>query len=333
MIIDIKPYEEKYRTGVVELLQYLWPWNEQKRQERFDWEYVGNPSHPEPLAVIALNEKDEVLGFRGWVPGIVNSNGRQYLVARAADAIVSPKGRRQGVFTKMTLFSLDYLRKNGVVAILNLTSNEQSNPGNLKLGWQTIGKLNIWCNFVWPHVKKPLQETVIIKKNDYQIELMPYIPSDLNVVANTERIFFSMGEGQLGWIGKMPGKRFLTALSRKSDGTIDNVFVFGLGLGRKTPLFFMNVKDESSAGNTFREARKFLTTGIISAWGMALEEKNASFLKKVGFIRIPFFEKLRKDPPILVRSVHEPEMVSGWLLEKKDIREIYNWQLMIIDMF
>lgn len=333
MIIEIKPYENKYRTGVVELLQYLWPWTEQERYERFNWEYVGNPSHPEPLAVVAVNEDDEVLGFRGWVPGIANSNGKRYLIARAADAVVSPKGRRQGIFTKMTFFSLEYLRNNGVDAILNLTSNEQSNPGNLKLGWQAIGKLNIWCNPVWPHVKKQLQDTVIIKKNGYQIELMPHIPYDLNIVTNAERIAFSMAEGQLGWLGKMPGNGFLTALTRKSDGTIDNVFVFGFGKGRKTPLYYMNVNEGKSGKTTFREACKFLSPGVISAWGMALDERNSTFLKKVGFIKIPFFEKIRKDPPILVRSVLDPEIDDGWLLEDKDIRDLNNWQLMIADLF
>lgn len=333
MAVEVKPYEPKYRDGIVEVLKDLWPWTLEQRYERFDWEYYSNPSHPEPLAVVAVNDKDEVLGFRGWVPGIVNSNKKSYLVARAADVVVAPKGRRQGIFSKMTTYSIDYLRSNGVDAILNLSSNEQSNPGYIKLGWQSIGQLNIWYKVVWPHRKRILKEKTVIKTEGYQIELIPYIPSDLNVASNTDRIYLSMSEGQLAWMGKMPGNSFLTALSRRNDGTIDNVFVFGIGQGRKTTLFYMDVKNEQFGVKTFRKACEYLTPGVISAWGMALDERNAEFLKKKGFIKLPFFEKIRKKPPILVRSINNIEKDAGWFLGDLDIRNINNWQLMFIDSF
>ncbi len=333
MIKEIKPYESKYCDGVIGLLKNLWPWEEEERYAHFNWEYYGNPIHPEPLAVIAVNEVDEVIGFRGWVPGVVYSEGKKYLVARAADAVVSPLCRRQGVFSKMTVFSIEYLRKNGVDAILNLTSNSQSNPGNLKLGWNAIGQLNIWYKIVCPHRKNYLEEAVVINKNGYRIELIPNIPNELKVGDDSDLISFSLAEGQLGWIGKKPGEKYLTALALREDGLIDSLFVFSINHGRKTSLQYLKVNDVKIAKQTFHLVCKYFTTGIISVWGMALSEKNAQFLKKVGFIQIPFYEKLRKKPPILVRTIGNPAEQQGWILGKKDIRDIRNWQLMSLDSF
>ena len=334
MEIFIKPFEPKYRDGVVAVLENLWPWDVAERYARFDWEYLDNPNHEKNLAVVAINEKDEVIGFRGWVPGIVCSNGKKYLVARAADAVVSPYSRKQGVFHKMTTYSLEYLEKNGVDAILNLTSNSQSNPGNLKLGWQAIGQLNIWYRFVLSFKKKQLNEVERIRKGKYQIEVTPNIPKGLRINYQDSRIAFSMNDGQLDWYSNMPGEKFITTVARDSDGKMAGVLVFKIAINtKKSVLFYLNVKDEKLAKVMFKEAKRYLPTGLISVWGMALNEDKVGILKRVGFFKIPFYEKLRKKPPILVRCMNNPEEHEGWLLGGKDIRDINNWELLSIDMF
>ncbi len=333
MRVLIKPYESKYRDGVVEVLQYLWPWSKEERYARFDWEYYNNPSYAKPMAVVAVNEDDEVVGFRGWIPGLVKGNGSVFLIARAADAVVLPSCRKQGIFSKMTVCSLSYLHDNGVDAILNLTSNSQSNPGNIKLGWKSIGQLIIWYKIIYPHKKKELDKTIELTCDNHKIEIYPFIPEELRVNTNHERLAFSMNDGQLGWIGKMPGGKFITAVSRRMDGVIDNVFVFGVGHGRKTSLFYLEVNDDRIAKRTLRETYRFFTAGIVSVWGMALSERNARFLKKCGFTKIPFCEKLRKPLPILVRTVGDPEEQRGWFLGGNDIRNLKSWQLMFIDSF
>lgn len=334
MHIEIKPYDPKYQESVIEVLQHLWPWNEQERRKRFDWEYFGNPSHPMPLAVVAVNEQDEVLGFRGWVPGIVCSDGKKYLVARAADAVVSPQCRRQSVFSKMTVFSIEYLRKNGIDAILNLTSNSQSNPGNLKLGWAPIGQLNIWYRLVISFKKKRLSEVDRIRKGKYQIEITPYIPRGLQFNYQESRIAFSMNEGQLDWYSKFPRVNFITVVAYDSNGKTAGILIFKKSNNtKKTVLFFLNVKEGSLAKIMFKVAKRYLPTGLISVWGMALNEDKVNILKSFGFFKIPFYEKLRKMPPILVRSMNNSEVHEGWLLGGKDIRDLNNWELMPIDMF
>lgn len=334
MLINIKSYEHKYRDGVVCILQHLWPWDEQERYARFEWEYYGNPSHPEPLAVVAVNEEDEVLGFRGWIPGIVCSDGKRYLVARAADVVVSPKGRRQGIFTKMTVYSIDYLRKNGVDAILNLTSNSQSNPGYLKLGWRAIGQLNIWYKIVFSFKRRKLREFERIKIGNYLIEITPNIPQGLKMDYRGNRIAFSMNDGQLDWYNNMPGYEFMTAVAYDSNGDMVGGLIFKMIDNTKTvSLFYFNIKDSKLAKTMFKIATRYLPTGLVAAWGMALNDDKADILKSVGFFKIPFYEKLRKKPPILVRCMNDPDDQEDWFLARKDIREINNWELMFIDSF
>lgn len=334
MIINIKPYEAKYRDGVVSVLQYLWPLSEEERYNRFDWEFFGNPSFPEPLAVVAVNEEDEVVGFRGWVPGIVRSNEKEYLVARAADVVVSPKGRRMGIFTKMTIFSIEYLRSKGIDAILNLTSNSQSNPGYLKLGWVAIGLLNIWCKIVLPiHLKKTLDDVKVIKTRDYSIEVFPNIPKGIRIQNDSNHISFSMLEGQLDWFAKCPIGKYISFVSRNLKGEVVGVCVFRENGKRKKSLVYFNYNKELIGRLMLKYAFKYLQTGIITIWGMALTKDKARVLKKAGFMKIPFFEKMRKDPPILVRCIKNTGSQEDWFLGDRDIRKMDNWELYSIDLF
>lgn len=334
MKITTKPFESKYREGVVDVLQHLWHEGRDERFAHFDWLYFGNPSHPEPLAVVAVNENDEVMGFRGWVPGIVKINGNEYLVARAADVVVSPKARRQGVFSKMTVYSLSYLKENSVHAILNLSSNSQSNPGYRKLGWIAITQLNIWYRILMPSLlhskQKILNDKIQLIFGKHSVSLYPYIPKGL-IAAESEGLAFSMEDGQLDWYANRPYKKYITLTANNAEGKLDALYIVEIE-EKMARLLYFYCKDPSHT-RFFKILQPYIGRYIISAWGWALSERNKSLLKKMGFVRIPFYERIKKKPPILVRSIGDPEDDNNWKIEGKDIRDINCWNIHQIDDF
>lgn len=334
MEIVTKPFEAKYREGVVDVLQYLWHEELDERFAHFDWLYFGNPSHPDPLAVVAVNENDEVMGFRGWVPGIIKTDGNAYLVARAADVVVSPKARRQGVFSKMTVYSLSYLKDNGVQAILNLSSNSQSNPGYRKLGWVTMAHKNIWYQLLPPLLtskKNTLKDKIQLKLGSQTVFLYPYIPRGLKIPTSND-LSFSMEDGQLDWFSMRPYTKYVTLTAYNTNEDLEALFIIDIE-GQMSRLLFFYCKDISKSKKYFKILKPYIEKRIISAWGWALSEKNRLLLKKMGFICIPFYEKLRKKPPILVRSIGDTEVTDNWIIERKDIRDRKNWNINLIDDF
>lgn len=326
----VKPYESKYREGVVAVLQHLWHHTHAENSALFDWEYRGNPCYPGSLSVVAVNDRDEVIAFRGWVPGIVKVNGEEFVVVRAADAVVAPQARRQGVFTKMTVFSLKYLKEKGVRAIINLSSNEESNPGNRKLGWQILANKNIWYQWSFTFKEHILESEVQMNVGDHSVFLYPYIPLELSVPASDD-LSFSMEDGQLDWYAKQPGRHFFTLVAYQDDGKLKALFVVEKA-GKRASLQFFYTHAPSDV-QFFKILKPYIGNGVISAWGWALSEKNKALLKKMGFYQIPFYERLRKKPPILVRSTGDPNNEDSWRLGGKDIRDCRNWNIQQIDNF
>ena len=332
MEIIIKPYESKYRDGVVDVLQYLWHFSESERYARFDWLFGSNtnPSFHETLAVVAVNENDDVLGFRGWVPGIVWQNGKKYVVARAADVVVSPKGRRQGIFSKMTTYSLSYLRNKGVCGILNLSSNSQSNPGYVKLGWIPIAKLNIWYK-VNLGVTEQFQEKKEYNYYGSKIGLYPYIPQGLRVPSDGN-LCFSMKEGQLDWYAVRPDKEYLTAVTYDKKGELSSLFILEKR-GKVAGLSYFYCKDQEIGKYAFKQLCRRTGNRFIAVWGWTLSKEQKSLLYRMGFFKIPFYERIKKDPPILVRVMGDVSNGAGWQIGSKDIRDVKNWNINLIDNF
>ena len=332
MKIEIKPYEAKYKDGVVDVLQYLWKFPKQERYDRFEWLYESNsnPSFKETIAVVGVNDEDEVVGFRGWVPGIIWQDGKKYIVARAADVVVSPKGRRQGLFTRMTTYSIQYLRKKGVSGILNLSSNSQSNPGYIKLGWRPIGQLNIWYRI---RIRKFVP---LVQKEEWNVSggktiLYPYIPTGLRLPSGNN-LNFSMREGQLDWYAKRPHKQYITAVSYNDEGELVSLFITE-ERGKVTGLIYAYCTDVKMGSYAFRKLSVRTESRIIAVWGWALSISNARLLKRIGFLTIPFYTKIRNIPPVLVRTVGELDDECNWKIGNKDMRNINNWEISLIDSF
>lgn len=333
MEIVVKPYEAKYRKGVVRVLSHLWPWGEKERYERFDWLYESNsnPSFNEPLGVVAVDEADEVIGFRGWVPGIVWQNSREYIIARAADVVVSPKARRQGVFSKMTNYSLTYLRNKGIDAILNLSSNSQSNPGYIKLGWKPVCQINIWYKPMLFHRSIVLTNEISRTYKGNVVTITPYIPKGLKLCSD-DSLCFSLNEGQLDWYAQHPNTNYLTAVSYNGSRELTSLIIFD-NRGSNSNLLFQYHREPEVAEYAYKCAIKYISSSFISTWGWALSKDDARFLRRIGFIRVPFYEYIRKKPPILVRSIGNVEENSGWKIGLKDIRDIHNWCINMLDYF
>lgn len=106
--------------------------------ELFAWKHEENPFGPSPIWV--ATDGDVIAGVRVMMRWEFRLGSRTYRAVRAVDTATHPDYQGRGVFTRLTLRAVAELADEGVDFVFN-TPNDQSRPGYLKMGWQTVGRL------------------------------------------------------------------------------------------------------------------------------------------------------------------------------------------------
>lgn len=104
------------------------------------WKHVDNPFGRS--LVLGAFDGEQLVGLRAFMRWrLVDSNGRRWSCARAVDTATHPSQQGKGIFSKLTLAGLDYLRDDGTDIVFN-TPNGKSGPGYRKMGWVAVAPLS-----------------------------------------------------------------------------------------------------------------------------------------------------------------------------------------------
>src|SRR6185295_3366058 len=98
------------------------------------------PFGPSPSWVALDGER--IIGFRTFMRWEFEHEGRVRRAVRAVDTATHPDYQGRGIFSTLTRAGLDEMRADGVDYVFN-TPNDNSRPGYLKMGWQTVGRLPV----------------------------------------------------------------------------------------------------------------------------------------------------------------------------------------------
>ena len=128
------------RAAVLELLAGALGWDDVGELDGFfAWKHEQNPFGPSP-AWVAM-DGTRIAGFRTFLRWeFIDGSGTIRRAVRAVDTATHADYRGRGVFRALTLAAVDELTDDGVEFVFN-TPNDQSRPGYLTMGWQTVGRL------------------------------------------------------------------------------------------------------------------------------------------------------------------------------------------------
>lgn len=348
MNITIKPYSHEYAKQCADLEQYLWKEDKQGREARFDWAYTNCPVYEKPLCVIAVNENDEVLGFRGYFLNKFVVNGNNVFVAEICDTVVSPKARRQGVFQKMTNYSLPYLKENGVKMILDLGPSWPPYHGYKKIGFEDLEQFHSKyrfsiCNLIGQKLfkkdrsgwneRKEINQSMNGLTFHVSQSVDDSVISQVNGLSSTARIYSSLAFDILKWRTTRPGKHYVYVYAMDDLGKLHSFAMF------KTKDYFnydlgLYLSDEMDTFvQLFHLFKKEYKAATVAAWDFALDEKSNGMLKKIGMFSIPFINKIRKNPPALIRTLQTDQDGNlDWNIGGMDIRKVENWTINKLDL-
>lgn len=137
--LDIRPATPDDRPAILELCRATLGWGDDPRfAQLFAWKHDDNAFGRSYVWV--ATDGDRVIGLRAFMRWEFVRAGRVLRAVRAVDTATHPDHQGKGLFTAMTMHGLDEVRADGVDFVFN-TPNEQSRPGYLKMGWETVGRL------------------------------------------------------------------------------------------------------------------------------------------------------------------------------------------------
>ena len=349
MNITIKPYSKEYAKQCADLQKYLWKEDKQGREERFDWAYDKNPNNTEPLSLIAVNENDEVLGFRGYFLNRFFVNNEELLVAQIADTVVSKKARRRGIFQKMNNHSIEYLSEKNVPFLLNIGPSWPPYYGYKKIGFEDLAPFHSKYRFSlinllncklfkidrckWRENIREFEKKVDNKTYIISNKISDNTLSQIETFKKINPISSFLTISNLKWRSKRPNRNYIYAYVLDNEGVLISFVMFKTNDFYNYDIGLLLTKETKTIKLLMQLFRRKYKPAVIAAWDFALHEKDKLVLKKLGMYSIPFINKIRKNPPALIRALQENEDGSlNWIINGVDIRNIENWTISKIDL-
>ncbi len=135
----IRPRKEDDLAAMLELMRLSLGESAvlQRTDEMWGWKHEISPfgrSH----VLLAENDEGRIIGLRAFLRWEFQRGDETLRGVRAVDTATHPEFRRMGLFKNLTLQAVDDVRAEGVDFVFN-TPNDQSRPGYLKMGWNTVG--------------------------------------------------------------------------------------------------------------------------------------------------------------------------------------------------
>lgn len=347
MNITIKPYSAEYAEQCAALEKYLWNGDKDGREKRFKWEYTNCPNCEYPLSVIAVNKKNEVLGFRGYFVNKFNINGSVIKVAQLADTVVSNKARRMGIFQRMTDFSLDFLFGKGVYLILNLSPSWPPYYGYKKLGFEDLSCFHSKYRF---SLKNLLVQKIgkkerkcwngkkdnVLKKDGCHFYVCQKITDEIlkkiESLKKASKISSCLNFDNIKWRTERPGKDYVYVYATNQTGKLKAFAMLGTSDYYTYHVGLVLYDDLKAMRFLWKMFVREYKPAIVAAWDFATDDDGHVFLSKSGFLSIPFINRIRRNPPVLLRTLQKNADGSlNWVINGVDIRKVENWTLSKLD--
>lgn len=138
------------------------------------WKYkhYQNPFGQSP--VLLAEDNGKIIGVRAFMQWRWQVGNEVWQAYRAVDTATHPEYQRKGIFTKLTTLLLEKVGISHKCFVFN-TPNDKSRPGYLKMGWISLGKINIKIIPTYLYGLKYLflkSENYTIPIDEHQLQLL-----------------------------------------------------------------------------------------------------------------------------------------------------------------
>ncbi|MFV8281333.1 GNAT family N-acetyltransferase [Christiangramia marina] len=169
-----------------------------KSEEVWRYKHIDNP-FGRSLVLLAI-EDSKIIGVRALMRWKWQRGDRKFSAYRAVDTATHPDHQGKGIFKKLTLKAIEIAKAEEGDFVFN-TPNNQSKPGYLKMGWQTVSKLNVNLKPVnpiyWFNSSEQFDLEVKIQSTDEELNLLLF---DVNLNSSySDQLFTPKNREFLRW--------------------------------------------------------------------------------------------------------------------------------------
>ena len=348
---EIKDYTPTHIEEVSAVQEYLYGISKDITIKYFQWKYEQNPHSitKEPLGKIAAY-KGKIIGFRGFFPTKWYIGKKNVFMLSSSDVCVHPEHRRKGLFRVMTEEAIKDYYDYGYNFYLNLSSNQFSTPGDIKMGWKKLATRQIFrrCNLL-----SLLKYCFVVKGkinlNCFKINLghrknievsdnpKPEEIHKLHVQQNRngQGVFFSRDIEFIKWKYKNNLRKYLFFYYNESEILKGYIVISSR---RYTPKFTNKAEIIDFAWSdisTFESLLKYIVgqfpSNIFDLWNYNMNSELLSIFNRQNFSENNYTIKKQRlyqgDRYCLVRPASPDYTENDWFVGNRDMRILKNWQV------
>ena len=128
------------------------------------------------------------------------------------------------------------------------------------------------------------------------------------------------------WKGSHPSAHYVYAYALNTRGELQSLYWLKTSDGMTYNMGLHFAQDNKMAKRLFRYFVRVCKASAVAAWSFALDANDQQLLKTLRMFKIPFINTIRKNPPVIVRSLKTKEDGSiDWMINGLDIRKPENW--------
>lgn len=353
----IRPYVRGDQEEFLSLYQAVF--GSDRSEHWFRWKYEENP-HVDHVPILVATDGEQIVGARSFFALEIACCGVPQVVLQPCDAMVHPDHRRQGLFTRMTEQAID--RYSDDCSFFFNFPNEQSLPGNLKLGWQVVSHrasyLRIENPTQWLSSRMPIRPLqwaskpmTPLAKRYYRFKKRKIPASDLTVKKEQsipvdalatlynknvpDEIHAARTEQSYEWRLKNPDYEYTAYIATGADGPIAAAITGRSARSNATTLRLLDVVPLGAAPESAQIAllRRIITDcEEVDMFSAPAQGFNDKILRAFGFFRddeLPL-------SLLTTQTTHVVRTLTGeWTQAGRDITDTENWLLtfFVYDVF
>ena len=341
-------YEPDLKVQLMELQRHQWGLDKAHHSAYFNWKYERNPYISSPIIRIAMhgNKAVGMLGVFGtkWQYG---DEAKTAVLPCAADGVVAPEHRKQGLFVELMKLILQDLARDGYTHAVALSASVQSYPGLVKTGWRHIGPMKIMRR------KSPAPQTRLVKIlrslkaqgpfHNLDKECSTGAPVTVDSAARPEamadlvrrlhtdpRIRHVRDAEYFSWRFQNPFSRYRFLFWQKEQ--LEGYLVLQTGISINTPsatIIDWEATRESVKNDLLQAVIQHGGFLRLNAWSSMLPESDTRTLRETGF-QYNKNSAMGRDYPVLIRPTLENAEKKNWFLEERSLIDLCNWDLQLV---
>jgi len=350
---DITHFLPEHKSQVLDLLTHLWKYEHHAFSDLFRWKYFDNPNSEMPLGIVALYNS-RVVGFRGYFANrfVINGINNNIIVLHPGDTCVDPNHRKNGLSVAMGNLATQY-NTSKYPLLMNMTCNNKSLPGYLKLGFQPLDqKISLkWCSL------NPLElyryhkagrdnKSLAIRRiklgqfGDILVSDSP-LPELMASIIKTQaypkgKICLYQDQTFFEWRFKNPVHKYVFYYFMKNKIAQGYIVIDVSDRNYGTILDYGESNDQAIAAilTYLIKSKNFV---VLSIYDYGIDDKLRKVLSSFLFIKNHPLKRLkriivkssdeRQPLPLLIRPVKKSFTEDNFFIEKVDVRKIDNWRL------